>query len=347
MKLRFEAPISFHFHLIKHRCGQKSQPKIGYFRAVNKALPQDLSERTKAYLQLHIAVLLFGFTAILGRLINLSELVIVWYRLMFTCLSLLFIPQVWRALSAMSAFRVWQLLAIGVVVSAHWVMFYGAVKYANVSVTLSCMATASFFTAIIEPLITNRRYKIYEILLGLLIVPGIYLIFYFSKIYTVGIVMGLLAALLAAVFASFNKRMVATQDALTMTFVELGGGFIFLTLVLPFYWQFFPGTALAGQGTDWLYLVILALLCTTFAYVLSIHALKQLTAFANAMTINLEPIYGILLAFIIFQENQSMDNRFYMGTGLVLLAVFLHPIIEYWLRKRKPVRLLAPKNKLD
>lgn len=296
-----------------------------------------MSERTKAYFQLHLAVLLFGFTAILGRLITLSELVIVWYRLLFTCISLLFIPQVWRALKAMPWKRVFQLLGIGMVVSAHWVMFYGAVKYANVSVTLSCMATASFFTALVEPLITGKPLKAYELLLGILIIPGIYIIFYFSEFYRAGIIMGLLAALLAAIFASFNKRIVASQDALTMTFVELGGGFLFLSGLLPFYWQFFPKASLMGGTSDWLFLIILALLCTTFAYVLSIHALKQLTAFANAMTINLEPIYGILLAFLIFQENESMDNRFYLGTGLVLLAVFLHPVIEYWVKRKKSI----------
>ena len=293
-----------------------------------------MSEKIKSYLQLHIAVLLFGFTAILGRLIDLQEIVIVWYRLLFTCLSLLFIPQVWRALNNMSRQRYLQLVGIGVIVSMHWVMFYGAVKYSNVSVTLSCMATASFFTALIEPVITNRKHKLYELLLGLLIIPGIYLIFYFSDFYLTGIIMGLLAAFLAAVFSSFNKRMVAHQDALSMTFVELGGGWVFLSLALPVYWQFFPESRLMATGMDLGYLLILALLCTTFAYVLSIHALKQLTAFANAITINLEPIYGILMAFLIFQENEQMDNRFYLGTRLVLLALFLHPVIEHYIKKR-------------
>ena len=302
-----------------------------------------MGERTKAYFQLHIAVLLFGFTAILGRLIDLSEIVIVWYRLLFTALSLLLVPQVWRAMQAMSLRRALQLLGIGIIVSLHWVMFYGSVKYANVSVTLSCMATASFFTALVEPVITKKRLQLYELGLGLFIIPGIYLIFYFSHFSLAGILMGLAAALLAAIFASFNKRMVADQDALTMTFVELGGGFVFLSGLLPLYWQFFPEATLSPASLDLFYLILLALLCTTFAYVLSIHALKQLTAFANAMTINLEPIYGILLAFAIFQENQAMDNRFYIGTILVLLAVFLHPVVEY-IRHRQQAARVQPEK---
>lgn len=296
-----------------------------------------MSEKLKAYFQLHTAVLLFGFTAILGRLIQLPEIVIVWYRLIFTCLSLLLVPQVWRSLKNMPFQRYWALTGIGIIVSLHWVMFYGAVKYANVSVTLSCMATASFFTALVEPILTTKRFQWYELGLALLVVPGIYLIFYFSSFEDVGvgIIMGLLAALLASIFATMNKTMVAKQDALTMTFVELGGGWIFLSLVMPIYFQFFPEGDFLAKGLDLGYLIILAILCTTFAYVLSIHALKQLSAFSNSLTINLEPVYGILLAFLIFNENEEMDNRFYLGTLLVLLAVFVHPMIEHFFIKPK------------
>ncbi len=297
---------------------------------------EHLSGKLRAYLQLHIAVLLFGFTAILGRLIHLPETVIVWYRLLFTCLSLLFIPQVWRSLKSMSPKRYWELIGIGIIVSLHWVMFYGAVQYSNVSVTLSCMATASFFTALVEPILTKKRFKWHEMVLALLVIPGIYLIFYFSNFDNVGagIIMGLLAALFAAVFATLNKNMVVSQDALTLTFVELGGGWLFLSLILPFYFRFFPEGNFIPTGLDFGYLIILAILCTTFAYVLSIDALKHLTAFTNAITINLEPVYGILLAFAIFQENQEMDNRFYLGTILVLVAVFMHPVVDYYFQKK-------------
>lgn len=292
-----------------------------------------MNPRLASYLQLHVAVLLFGFTAILGRLIELQEIIIVGYRLLFTCLSLLFVPQIWRSLKVMTLSRYFQLIGIGIIVSLHWVMFYGAVKYSNVSVTLSCMATASFFTALVEPVITKRKIRLYELALGLLVIPGIYLIFYFSSFYLTGIVMGLTAALLASIFASFNKKMVAKQDALSMTFVELGGGLVFLILVIPGYLKFFPASSLTPNLTDLIYLLILAILCTTFAYVLSIHALKQLSAFSNSLTINLEPVYGIFLAFLLFQENQEMDNRFYLGTLLILVAVFLNPIIEYYFKK--------------
>lgn len=287
-----------------------------------------MTSKTFSYLQIHTAVLLFGFTAILGRLIHISELSIVWHRLIITCASLLFLPQVWRELKHTDWKTTLQLSGIGILVSLHWVLFYGAVKYSNVSVTLSCMATSSFFTALIEPLFFQKRVKAYEMILGFFILAGIYLIFFFTELYLAGIILGLLAALLAATFATLNKKMVTNQGALSMTFIELGAGWLFLNVMTPLYFNFFPDSGFEASGMDWMYLIILGLLCTTFAFVLSIQALKNLTAFATNLTINLEPIYGIVMAFFIFNEHQEMDHRFYLGTLLILIAIFLHPILE-------------------
>jgi len=287
-----------------------------------------LTSKTFSYLQIHTAVLLFGFTAILGRLIHISELGIVWHRLIITCASLLFLPQVWRELKHTDWRATLKLSGIGTLVSLHWVLFYGAVKYSNVSVTLSCMATSSFFTALIEPLFFQKRVKFYELILGVFILGGIYLIFFFTELYLAGIIMGLLAAFLAAIFATLNKKMVTNQGALSMTFIELGAGWLFLNLVTPIYFNLFPDSGFEASGMDWMYLIVLGLLCTTFAFVLSIQALKNLTAFATNLTINLEPIYGIVMAFFIFNEHQEMDYRFYFGTLLILTAIFLHPILE-------------------
>ncbi|PSR06031.1 MAG: hypothetical protein BRD49_02605 [Bacteroidetes bacterium SW_10_40_5] len=175
-----------------------------------------MTSKTFSYLQIHTAVLLFGFTAILGRLIHISELGIVWHRLIITCASLLFLPQVWRELKPTDWRATLKLSGIGTLVSLHWVLFYGAVKYSNVSVTLSCMATSSFFTALIEPLFFQKRVKFYELILGVFILGGIYLIFFFTELYLAGIIMGLLAAFLAATFATLNKKMVINQGALSM-----------------------------------------------------------------------------------------------------------------------------------
>ncbi len=288
----------------------------------------------KSYLQLHIAVFLFGFTAILGKLIQLSEISLVWWRLLITCISLVLLPGILRDLRQLSFRKVLALSGIGVIVAMHWVTFYGAIKYSNVSVALSCLATASFFTSIIEPLLLRQPFKWYELLLGLMVIPGMYMIFRFSGgDYLTGIIMGLLSALLAATFAVLNKQMVADTKPMTMTFVELGAGFVFLTPILPFYWSWLGNSTFWPTLMDWQYLILLSLLCTTLAYVLSLQALKHLSAFTSTLTINLEPVYGILMAWFFFQEHKEMNPAFYMGAAIIILAVFIHPVLRRKMEK--------------
>lgn len=297
-----------------------------------------MENKFKSYLIMHIAVFLFGFTAILGKLISISEAGIVWFRLLFTCISLLFFPQVWRSFKRNSWITKLKIVGIGILVCLHWICFYGSIKYANVSVALSCMATASFFVSFIEPLFFKKKLNFYEVILGFLVVPGIYLIFYFSQIYITGIILGLLAALLAATFSVLNKLFIVKQDAVSLTFFELGGGWVFLSLCLPLYFNFFPHHKFFPDGLDWLYLFILAIFCTTVAYILSILALKNLSAFAVSLTVNLEPIYGIFMAIIIFNENKEMNSGFFVGSTMIITSIFLNPLIEkYQSKKRKKI----------
>ncbi len=228
------------------------------------------------YVDIHIAVFLFGFTAILGKLISLYEMPLVWWRLFFTCLSLLFVPAVIRGVKSMSKRTLLQLAGIGVIVALHWVTFFGAIKLSNVSVALSCFATVGFFTAFIEPLVHKTKVKWYQVGIGLLIVPGMYMIFRFAEFYWQGIIVGLISALLAALFSSLNAKMVMKAEPLPITFVELGSGMLFLSLLMPLYLYRFPeSTFLPIEKMDWPYLIILALLCTTLAYVLVLGALKS------------------------------------------------------------------------
>ncbi|MEM7101559.1 MAG: EamA family transporter [Bacteroidota bacterium] len=290
----------------------------------------------KAYLQLHIAVVLFGFTAILGRLIDLNEISIVWWRLIITCLSLLFFPSVVRTIRQ-TRLKDWLPLAgIGILVATHWVFFYGAIKYSNVSVTLCCLATGSFFTAILEPIFYKKQIRMLEVVTGLVVIPGIYIIFYTTDFaYTKGIIMALISAILAAFFAVLNKKMVVKQEPMFITFVELGAGLLFLSILLPVYWEFLGDgvNKFMPTTTDLFYLVVLALLCTTLAYVLSLLALKHLSAFTSTLTINLEPVYGIILAIIIFQENQELNPGFYLGAAIILSTVFGYPYVKKYLGK--------------
>jgi len=311
--------------------------ETGFFAAACPTM-----NRRRAYLELHLAVLLFGFTAILGRLITLDEGALVWYRMGLTTLSLLLFPGVLRSVRRLSPAQMARLAGIGVIVALHWVTFFGSIKASSVSVTLSCMGTMALFTAFLEPLLLRRAFRPEEFLLGLLIVPGIFLIHRFSVQSETGIALGILSAGLAALFSILNKRAMEKHQALTITLAELGSGWLFLSLLLPLWLQSHEGRAWFPEPLDWLWLLLLALVCTTLAYVLALRALGQLSAFINSLTINLEPVYGILLAMVIFKEHEQLHPGFYAGTALVLLVVFLHPWLSGYLNRRRDGREATP-----
>lgn len=288
-----------------------------------------MNPEKKAYFYLHIAVLLFGFTALFGRLVSVSEFAIVWWRLLITCLSLPLFANVFKHLKTLSRGTVLRLLGIGWVVAFHWVFFFGAVKYSNVSVTLVCLSTAAFFTSILEPIVTQKKIQWYELALGLLIIPGMALIVrdVDTSMYT-GIVLALLSAVFAAVFTVLNKVQVANVDPPTMTFVELGSGLILLSFLYPVYNYFFEATTFWPQGMDWAYLIFLALFCTSLAFVFALKALQHLSAFTSNITINLEPVYGIILAWFIFQEYKELGPYFYVGMIIILISVLTYPLLK-------------------
>lgn len=301
---------------------------------VNKELKQ-------AYWFLHIAILLFGFTAILGKLISLREVMLVWHRLWITCLSVVFIPGVLKALAKMTRTEIIRFMGIGIVTCLHWLTFYGAIKLANVSIALSCLATTSLFTSFIEPLVFKRKINPLEVILGIVVAIGIVIITQATFGYRDGIIMGLAAALLASLFSTLNKKYMANHNPITMTFLELGTGFLFITALLPVYLSYFPDAVLMPEPSDWGWLLILSLVCTSVAYVLALIALKELSAFTANLAINLEPVYGILLAIPIFHEHLELDTGFYFGTGLILFSVFLYPVIRRYQRKKAERTALA------
>ncbi|MEL6863781.1 MAG: DMT family transporter [Bacteroidota bacterium] len=283
----------------------------------------------RAYLELHFAVLLFGFTAILGDLILLSAVVVVWWRVLITCISLLFLTRFGAAIRNIPRTLILKYMGIGCLVALHWVCFFGAVKYANASICLICMATTSFFTAILEPLIRRQAVKWYEIGLGLIIIPGMLLVVNNIEVgMMLGVWVGLLSALLAAVFAIFNKMLVDDADPMSITFLELGSGWLLISGILPFYFFSTPMAAFWPTLSDFAYLTVLALLCTTLGYVLALRALKYLSAFASNLTVNLEPVYGIVLAWLLLQENKELSSGFYWGCAIIITAVLSYPFIK-------------------
>jgi len=288
----------------------------------------------KAFLQLHMAVFLAGFTGVLGRLITLNEALLVWYRLLITVLALWAIYLFKRIRYRISLAGLARITGVGVIVALHWVSFYASVKYANVSVALVCFSAIGFFTAILEPLIARKPFNKNELLLGLLVIAGIYLIFHFDPQFKTGIITGLISALLASLFTVFNGRLVQQYKPETVTLYQLSGGFLFLTILLPFYLQFVPAGHMIPTATDAGWLLVLALFCTVWAFNLAMNALKKISAFTVNLTYNLEPLYGIALAFFIFREDKYLSSTFYIGLLLIVLSVFLQTWLVYKNRKK-------------
>ena len=279
-----------------------------------------------AFIKLHIAVLLAGFTAILGKLITLNEAALVWWRLLLSVVALLLLFT-WLKKSVLTTRKtILQLLGIGSLVGIHWLCFFGSVKFGNVSIALVCFSAAGFFSALLEPVITRRKWRPIELLLGLMCMAGIYIIFHFDTRYKTGILLGVAAAALSALFSILNKQMVnARADGLQMTFWEMSGALITLSVAMPAY-VMLRGDSMLPAPLDWLWLLILALVCTVWAFFLQLQALQHISAVTLNLTYNLEPVYGIILAFIFFQENQYLHSTFFAGLIFIALAV----AIQMW-----------------
>ena len=277
----------------------------------------------KAFIQLHIAVFLAGFTAVLGRLILLNEALLVWYRLLITVIVLAGMLYAKKEFKKISRRNILRMTAVGGIIAFHWVTFYGSIKYGNISVALVCLSAAGFFSAFIEPLLYNKKIVLIEVLLGLLAVAGIYIIFDFHPQYKLGIAYGILAALGAAIFPMFNKQLIKEFSPRTLTFYELLGGFLLLSILLPFYLMATTTDHLLPTWSDLLWLMILAVICTVLCFDLQLKALKKISPFTCNLMYNLEPLYGIILAFVFFGEGKTFHKEFYIGVALILLAVIL------------------------
>lgn len=215
---------------------------------------------------------------------------------------------------------------VGFLLGIHWLCFYGSIKYANVSIALVCFSASAFFAAFLDPLIMRRRFSIQEVLLSLIAILGIYVIMHFDKRYTIGIILGSFAAFFSALFTVLSKKLTKKHDPYTMTLYELGAGFVFVSIILPFYLEIFPHTAMIPTAPDWIYLLVLSIACTVWAFVLAFKSLKKVSSFTTNLTYNLEPVYGIILAFLIFHENENLNKNFYWGFALILISVVLQSL---------------------
>lgn len=278
----------------------------------------------KALLQLHTAVFLWGFTGVLGRAITLDSVWLVWYRLMITVASLWLLYALFRRIKKLPARPVLSIGTIGTVQALHWVCFYASIKYANVTIALTCLATSALLSSILEPLLLKKRFDPFEIVLGLFAIAGIMIIYNTHLQFSVGIILGLLAALLTVIVSVMNKKMVDHYPPEYIAIYQLSGGWLGLSLLLPLYFYLFPAPMPVPVPMDWVWLLVLSWVCTILTFFLYIYSLKRISAFTMNLTLTLEPIYGIILAFIIYKENENLSDWFYFGFGLIVLAVAFH-----------------------
>lgn len=284
---------------------------------------------TRAYIYIHIAVFLFGFTGILGKGITLESGPLVWYRMAITLVSLLFFPKIIQKMAAIPWKTVWYILGVGTVVAAHWVTFFAGIKFSNVSIALSCMGSVALFTSILEPILLKKPFRWQDTFLGVLVIVGLVFIFGFTgeEMY-LGIFTAILSAFLAALFGTLNKDLVSKYDVYAITAIEFIAGVALLSIALPIYLQYFPEVNVIPSWKDLGLLLVLALLCTTLAFTLTLQAMKVLSAFSTALAINLEPIYAILIAAYYFSEYEQLNLGFYAGAVIIVLAVFLNPVLK-------------------
>lgn len=277
----------------------------------------------QAFIKLHIAIILAGFTGIFGKLITINEGLLSWYRIWLAGILMLLILAVTQKLERISFRDFARTSLTGLLLGLHWIFFYGSIKYSNISVGVVCFSVVGFFTAIFAPLINRRRFVLSELLLSLLTLLGIALIFSFDARYRVGITLGVVSSALGSLFTITNERLAHSFRSETATVYALIGGAIALTPLMPLYFYYFPVATLMPSWADLGYLFLLAFFCTVVLYMLQTQVLRRISAFTVNLSLNLEPVYTIILAILIYHENKELRWSFYLGLVLILLSVVL------------------------
>lgn len=298
----------------------------------------------KDYLMLHFVVLIWGFTAILGLLISLPALELVFYRTLIASVGVAFLFLVKKESIRIPAPAMIKVVATGFVIALHWILFFWSARVSTASVCLAGMATTSLWTAFVEPIINRSKVKWYEVGLGLMVISGLLVIFSFEIGYWLGLSMALVSALLSAVFSTINGRLTQRHNPYQITFYEMAGACLFTLLFMPVYSRFLTdgeGIQWSWIGNDWFWLFLLGGICTVYAFSVSVELMKRLSVFTVNLTVNLEPVYGIILAVLIFGESEKMTPQFYLGTSIILVSVLSYPVMNYWNKRRKIVRTLG------
>lgn len=285
------------------------------------------NDNLKSYLHLHVIVFIWGFTAVLGKLISLEALNLVWYRMFFAAVIMVFVILISKQTLKIPLRVLAGFILSGIIIALHWLTFYQAIKVSNVSITLACLSTGAFFASILEPIFYKRKIIWYEVLFGLIVIFGLGIIFKVETQFTAGIYLAVTSAFLSALFSVLNGKYAKEYNPNVISIYELGSGVVFISIYLFFAGSFTPAF-FALSLNDLLWLLILSSVCTAYAFSASIKVMKFLSPFTVMLTINLEPIYGIFLVLLIFPENEQMSPMFYLGALIILVTVIANGIMK-------------------
>ena len=291
------------------------------------------SAKFKNQLQLHFLVFIAGFTAILGELISLEAIPLVWYRMLIAGVLMFGFIKI-KKISLVVPFRtILKFFLAGIVIALHWITFFAAIKVSNISITLAMFSTGAFFASLIEPIFYKRKIIPYEIIFGLLVIAGVFMIMQTEIKYLLGICLGITSALFSSLFAVINGKFVAHHNASTISFYEFISGVFFISLYIAFSNNGFDASFFKLSINDWIYLGILASVCTAYAFIASVYVMRYITPYSVVLTYNLEPIYGIFLALLFFPQTEVMPPVFYIGAALIICTVLMNALVKYKIGK--------------
>ena len=288
----------------------------------------DSKQKIKSYFHLHFLVFIAGFTAILGELISIKAIPLVWFRMLIALVLMTIYVLVYKINIKVNPKDIVRFSIAGIIIALHWITFFGAIDVSNISITLAMFSTGAFFASLIEPIIYKRGVIWYEILFGILVIIGVFIITQSEIKYVTGIILGIVSAFLSSLFAVLNGKFLEKHTATKITFYEFISGVLFVSLFILIFGEGFSVDFFMLSNSDYLYLFILASICTAYAFIASVYVMKHISPYSVVLAYNLEPIYGIVLALILFPEKEKMGSNFYYGALIILFAVILNGILK-------------------
>lgn len=286
------------------------------------------NDKIKNYLHLHFLVFIAGFTAILGELITISAIPLVWFRMLIASILVFIYIKASKTDIRISPKSVIKLFFAGIIIALHWITFFGSIDTSNVSIALAMFSTGAFFASIIEPIVFKRKTIWYEIIFGILVIIGVFIITQSELKYLKGIILGISSAFLSSLFAVLNGKFLQRHTATVISFYEFISGVAFITLFILLFYDGFSLEFFQLSISDYAYLFILASVCTAYAFIAVVHVMKVISPYTVVLSYNLEPVYGIILAIILFPEKEKMSSNFYFGAAIILITVMLNGLLK-------------------